>query len=103
MYNDIYEVERDQYAGLIGEMKTDCFDMEKEYNDEYTSVRLVSKATNTLITERLIYEDGTEKYYIYNLPQNEERLAPKKIRKYELQTKEEVQAFFEVLNKLQKR
>ena len=31
MNKDIYEVGRDEYVGLIGEMRVDCFDMEKEY------------------------------------------------------------------------
>jgi len=31
MNKEIYKVERDEYAGLIGAMKVDCFDMEKDY------------------------------------------------------------------------
>jgi hypothetical protein len=31
MDKNIFKVERDEYAGLIGEMKVDCFDMEKDY------------------------------------------------------------------------
>jgi len=31
MNKDIYKVTRDEYVGLIGEMRTDCFDMEKDY------------------------------------------------------------------------
>lgn len=100
--DEIYEVERDQYAGLIGEMKTECFNMDTSYMEDTTIVTLTSKKTGKMVTKRIIYEDGNEQYYIYDLPENDERLAPKKIRKYELQTKEEVQAFFDILNKIQK-
>lgn len=100
--DEIYEVERDQYAGLIGEMKTNCFYMDTSYQEDKTIITLTSKATGKLITKRIIDAEGNESYYIYDLPENDERLAPKKIRKYELQTKEEVQAFFDILNKIQK-
>ena len=103
MDKSIYEVGRDEYAGLIGEMKTDCFDMEKQYENETTIIKLVSKKTGKIITERIIRDNQEEQYYIYELPQNDERLAPKKIRQYKLETKEEVQAFFDILNKLQKK
>lgn len=103
MNKEIYEVSRDEYAGLIGEMRTECFDMEKEYQENQTIIRLKSKQTGALITERIIKDDSPEQYYIYELPQDNERLAPKKIRQYKLETKEEVQAFFDILNKLQKK
>ncbi len=100
--DEIYEVERDQYAGLIGEMKTKCFNMDISYMENATIVTLTSKKTGKIVTKCIIHEDGNEQYYIYELPENDERLAPKKILKYELQTKEEVQAFFDILNKIQK-
>lgn len=100
--DEIYEVERDQYAGLIGEMKTNCFHMDTSYQENATIITLTSKTTGKLVTKRVIDTEGNETYYIYDLPENNERLAPKKIRKYELQTKEEVQAFFDILNKIQK-
>ena len=34
--DEIYEVERDQYAGLIGEMKTSCFHMDTSYQEDKT-------------------------------------------------------------------
>ncbi len=103
MDKSIYEVGRDEYAGLIGSMKIECFDMEKDYQENQTFIRLRSKKTGKLITERIINDDSPEQYYIFELPDNEERQAPKKIRQYKLETKEEVQAFFDILNKLQKK
>ena len=102
MNKEIYQVERDEYAGLIKEMKTACFDMEKEYEGATIHIKLVSKKTGKLISERIIDEEQNESYYIYELPDNDERLPSKKIRQYHLETKEEVQAFFDILNKIQK-
>lgn len=101
MNKDIYEVTRDEYVGLIGEMRTDCFDMEKDYQESNTYIRLRSKQTGKLMTERIIQDNSEEKYYIFELPEDNERQPPKKIRQYKLETKEEVQAFFDILNKLQ--
>ena len=100
--DEIYQVERDEYAGFIGSLKTDCFDMEKVYQEEYTLIKLVDKETRQIVTKRIIYEDGKEEYFIYYLPDNTKRLAPKKIRQYRLESKEEVKTFFDILNKLQK-
>lgn len=99
--NEIYEVTRDEYAGLMSEMKKELFEVEQSYLEDSTSVKLFSRKTGKLISERIIPQEGEEQYYIYNLPDNDERLAPKKIRQYKLETKEEVQAFFDILNKLQ--
>lgn len=101
MNKEIYQVERDEYVGLVREMKTSCFDMEKEYSDDGTHIKLVSKRTGQTMTERIIDEEQNETYYIYVLPENDERTAPKKIRRYCLESKEEVQTFFDILNKLQ--
>ena len=45
MNKEIYQVERDEYVGLVREMKTSCFDMEKEYSDDGIHIKLVSKRT----------------------------------------------------------
>lgn len=101
MNKEIYQVERDEYVGLVREMKTSCFDMEKEYSDDGIHIKLVSKRTGQTMTERIIDEEQNETYYIYVLPENDERMASKKIRRYCLESKEEVQTFFDILNKLQ--
>ena len=103
MNKEIFKVERNEYAGLIGSMKTDCFDMEKDYQENDIFIHLRSKKTGKLITERIIHDDSEEEYYIFELPDDDERQAPKRIRQYKLETKEEVQAFFDILNKIQKK
>ena len=58
-----------------------------------------NKNTNKLLCAReyCSLEDVPEKYYIFEIPDNDERQAP--IPKYQLklETKEEVQAFFDFL------
>ncbi len=99
---DIYEVERNDYVGFIGQLNKTMMDVEQSYYDNYTSILIRSKSTNKALCERIIYEDGDEKYYVYNMPQDEERIVPKAIRQITLETQEEVQAFFDALNKIQK-
>ena len=101
--DDIYEVERNEYAGMIGQMKTECFDMEREHTDECTIIKLISKKTNKLITKRIIHENGEEQYFIYEMPDNDERTAPKRIRQITLETREEVEHFFKALSELQRK
>lgn len=99
---DIYEVDRNDYVGFIGQLNKTMMDVEQSYYDGYTSMLIRSQATNKALCERIIYENGNEKYYVYNMPEDNERVAPKRIRQIKLETKEEVQAFFDALNKIQK-
>jgi len=57
MNDEIYEVGRNEYAGLVGEMKTNCFDMEKAYENDCVVVKLVSKRTGRVVTKRVIDAD----------------------------------------------
>ena len=98
--DDIYEVGRDEYVGLVSTMRTDCFDMEKEHLEQCTIIKLVNKKTGQLMTKRIIQDDGNEQYFIYELPQADEKNPPKPIRRITLETKEEVQEFFDALNQL---
>ena len=100
MDNSIYEVSRDEYAGVVAQINPDYADVET-YHEEYgTVIKIVSKK-GVHFTTRIIPEEGPEGYYVFNLPAAEESLPPKKIRKITLETQEEVQAFFDALNKLQ--
>lgn len=101
MDNSIYEVERDDYVGFIGQLNKEKCDLEKFYENDLTIIKIKSKATGTHFCTRIISEDGDEHYYVFNMPNDDERVAPKAIRKVTLTTKEEVQALFDAINKLQ--
>ena len=102
MDNSIYEVTRDEYAGFIGQLNKQMCDVEQFFENGVTIMKIKSKATSTHFCTRIIPEDDIEHYFIFNMPEDNERIAPKPVMKVTLETKEEVQAFFDALNKLQK-
>lgn len=101
MSNDIYEVTRDEYAGFIGQLNKEKCDVEQYFEDGITIMKIKSKTTGVHFCTRIIPEDDVEHYYVFNMPLPEERITPKPVMKVKLETKEEVQAFFNALAKLQ--
>ena len=101
MDNSVYEVNRDEYAGVVGQINPKTSDVEKYHNDIGTTIKIKSKKGIHFTTRIITNEDG-EHYYVFNLPRGEDCLPPKAVRKITLDTTEEVQAFFEVLSKIQK-
>ena len=100
MDNSIYEVERDYYAGFIRQLNKQMMDVEQYYQEDCTIMKVISKNTGKHLCSRIITPEE-EHYYIFDMPSDEERLPPKPVMKIALETKEEVQAFFDALNKLQ--
>ena len=101
MSNDIYEVTRDEYAGFIGQLNKQMMDVEQSYQEDMTIVKIISKNTGIHLCTRVIPEEGEEHYFIFNMPADDERVAPKPVLKITLDNKEDVQTFFNALNKLQ--
>lgn len=101
MDNSIFEVSRDDYVGFIGQLNKEMMDVEQYYEDHMTIMKILSKNTGIHLCTRFIPDDGEEYYYIFHMPADDERIKPKPILKINLETKEEVQAFFNALNKLQ--
>lgn len=102
MENNIYEVERNDYVGFIGQIKKECKTVEVIGSGEpYTEINTYSLDKERLFARRCIWDTGEEKYYIFEMPEDSERCAPQVIRRITLETKEEVQQFFNVLAQLQ--
>lgn len=101
MDNNIYEVERDEYVGFIGQLNKTMMNVEQQYLEDATVMKIKSKQTGLHLCTRIIPEDGEEHYYIFNMPLDEERVKPKPVMQIKLDTKEQVQTFFDALNKLQ--
>lgn len=101
MDNSIYEVERDEYAGFIGQLNKEMMDVEQFYEKDCSIMKIKSKQTGIHLCTRIIPDEGEEHYYIFNMPADDERVAPKPVLKVTLNTKEEVQYFFDALSKLQ--
>ena len=104
MNKEIYQVDRDEYISFVNQIKPGCGELKIVENNDYTIANIHSKKTDMLLCAREIPKDEDKEtlYYIYNLPENDERCAAKPVRKIVLETKEEVQTFFDILSKLQK-
>jgi len=101
MDDSIYEVTRKEYVGFVNQINPDCRIVENESENGITHSRILSKNTGVILCERVTTEDE-EKYYVYEMPQVEERIAPKPILHLELETIDEVQAFVDMLAKIRK-
>ena len=107
MSDEIYEVSRDEFKGFMDQIRPECF-IYKEYGygyDSYDSTREIKiySADETRHFASIKSIDGNPKYYVYEMPHDDERRAPKRIMKVTLETQEEVQDFFNALNTLQNR
>ena len=98
MDNDIYEVNRDDYVGFNSQIKQECKDTEISHLDNLTIIKVISKNTGKHLCSRII-SDTEEHYYIFNMPEDCERQPGQPIKKITLETKEEVQTFFNILSK----
>ena len=101
MDNSIYEVDRDDYAGFIGQLNKTMMDIEQFYEKDTTIIKIISKNTGTHLCTRIIPDNDIEHYYIFNMPTDDERIKPKPVLKITLDNKEDVQTFFNAINKLQ--
>ena len=103
--NSIYEVTRDEYKGFVEQIKPECRRVEVvEINKTHTAAKIFSLKTGKCLCSRVSYtaEYGTpepEKYYVFEMPDDDERQAPIPKQQIVLETKEEVQAFFDFLAK----
>jgi len=104
MDNSIYEVDRDEYVSFLGQLNKKLMDVEEHSLENCTFMKIRSQKTKKHLCTRIIeHETGNEKYFIFNYPDADERIAPKPIMQVTLETKEEVQHFFEALGKLQEK
>ena len=99
--SEIYEISRDDYVGFFGQIKKECIDTEIESHDNGFKMYVFNK-THTKHFATYININDQENYYIFDMPDVEERCPPKRVRKIQLNTREEVEAFFNIIAKLQK-
>ena len=107
MDNNIYEVTRDDYKGFVSQIKPECRDVRiEEIGDTHIAAKIYSKKTGKCLCSRVAYsadygDPDPEKYYIFEMPDDDERCAPIPVQRITLTSKEEVQAFFDAIKKLQ--
>ena len=105
MNDSIFLVERQDYKALVERLKVEKIRTEKIKEREFTIIKVFGIDSNDCICARKTYNEGLnkpEEYYIFKLPEADEwgQAIPK--RKITLETKEEVQAFFNLISELQK-
>ena len=77
--------------------------MEVLHNGNISTIRIISKKTGKIWCERVQNDaEETQKFYIFEYPDSDEWGKPVPKRKIVLETKEEVQAFFDALSKLRR-
>lgn len=103
MDNNIYAVERDEYVAFIGQLDKTKMDLEEIAQNDENILKIFSKKTGNHLSTRTIDQDGNESYYIYQYPEIDERVSPKPVWQLKLESKEEVQTFFNILNKMQEK
>lgn len=100
MREELYSVTRDEYVGFVKQLIPQNMHTEHiENDDETASLKIYANRDDTLIAEQYLNSDGIYEYYVYNMPANEDRRASKPVQKIVLETQEEVQAFFDILQK----
>ena len=103
MDNSIYEVDRDEYKTFIGQLDMKQMHTEEAWIESVHTTKIVSDNTGlTLCTRLNDNEIEEEHYFIFHYPQDNERIAPKPILHINLETREEVQSFFNALTALQR-
>ena len=103
MENDIYQVDREDYKAFLGQLDTTKTHIEESYEDQVHIINIISNKSNTLLCSRVCdAEVEEEHYFIFNYPTNDERTVPKPILKINLESREQVQEFFNALSKFQK-
>lgn len=103
MESSFYEVSRDEYTGFVSQINPAAKSVKEEENMGVKWIKTYSKTTGKLLCAREIHsEDGRELYFVFEFPPNEDRIAAKAVRKVTLNTKEEVQEFFNALSKVMK-
>lgn len=101
--DNIYEVERDDYVGFVDQLPHSARSIKEETNEGVKWFKTYSKKYGNLLCVREIYDSGEEHYYIIDMPKEDERRPAPTKRKIVLETKEEVQAFADILAKLTKK
>lgn len=101
---EIYEVTLDEYKGFLRQINPAIKKVVTHETHKATITNVLSINTHKILCSRETPKSkkGHEHYYIYNLPENDECIPPPVVQKITLETREEVQEFFNFLSKYQK-
>lgn len=110
MDDSIFEVSRAEYKSFVEEIKPEFRRVEEIKLDKWhKATKIFSKKTGKCLTSRVTHliddeeDHEPEKYYIFEIPDDDERRAPIPRTRIVLETKEEVQAFLDGMKKLKEK
>lgn len=99
----MYKVEYEDYIGFVNQLKKGTFNSKVEEYDTKKRLEIISNKTGKVLAAQEVYSDEESNFFIYEMPDDDERRAAPKVRKIVLETEEEVKAFFKLLNKAVKK
>lgn len=94
MNDEIFEVTKEEYIGFIEQINPEMVEFTVDKSKD-GSAKVYSKKTNKLLCAEY-FHDGIPSFYVYEMPDDDERLAPKKHLKVQLND-EETHQFFKIL------
>lgn len=106
----LFSVTRNEYKVFVEQIKPDCRRVEEvELSNNSTAIKIFSNKTGKCLCSRVSYTPLTEgeecrpeEYYIFEMPDDDERQEYKARPRLVLETREEVQAFVNLMSKMQK-
>lgn len=104
-HSDIYLMDRDSYRSFVEQIKPTARRIETvQLTSTTEAVKIYSKKTGKCLCSRVSStEEGVpERYYIFDMPDDDERCEAQRVYRLNLKSREEVQAFFTALSKIQK-
>lgn len=103
MNKEVYEVTKDEYTGFVDQMLPEACLVKRADTRIRTSQIILSKKNKKLLCKQEFdKQTNTMHYYVYNMPDDDERRPAPAKRIMNLQTREEVQAFLNAISKIQK-
>lgn len=104
MNKEVFEVSKDEYTGFLAQIKKGTYYSQLEELDEsHKELNIYSKKTDKLLASQVVDKEDNSLFYVYTMPDDDERKAPPAVTKIELQSQEEVEAFFKILNEARKK
>lgn len=102
--NSIFEVTRNEYMSFVEQIKPECREIKiMQIDERHEATKTYSRKTGKCLCSRTTYvakygDPEPEMYYIFEMPEDDERQAA--IPKYQLklESREEVQAFFDFIS-----
>ncbi len=104
MNKDIFEIDYDGYIGFLSQIrKSSYYSQLTDIDENHKELSIYSVKTNKLLASQIVDKDDNKTFYVYEMPDDDERCAAPAVTKIELQTPEEVKAFFDILNQATKK